>query len=106
MGFDDYETLGRHEVGGRAALPMWIKFMRSALAEVPERIPPPPEGLVQVRINPDTGRLADASDPDALFETFRAAELSSISAGGVGGTKPGASSSDSGRANSMTQQLF
>ena len=106
VGFDDYETLGRHEVGGRAALPMWIKFMRSALAEVPERIPPPPEGLVQVRINPDTGRLADASDPDALFETFRAAELSSITAGGVGGTKPGASSSDSGRANSMTQQLF
>ena len=26
VGFDDHETLGRNEVGGRAALPMWIKF--------------------------------------------------------------------------------
>ena len=106
VGFDDHDTLGRHEVGGRAALPMWIKFMRTALAGVPERIPPPPEGLVQVRINPDTGRLADASDPDAMFETFRATELSSSSAGGAGGTRPGASSSDRGRADGMTQQLF
>ena len=51
VGFDDYKTLGRNEVGGRAALPMWIRFMRTALAGVPERIPPPPEGLVKVRIN-------------------------------------------------------
>ena len=78
VGFDDHETLGRHEVGGRAALPMWVKFMRTALAGVPERIPAPPEGLVKVRINPDTGRLAAASDPDALFETFRAARLPNL----------------------------
>ena len=107
VGFDDHETLGRHEVGGRAALPMWIKFMRTALAGTPERVPPPPEGLVKVRINPDTGRLADASDPDAMFETFRATELSSIYAGGAGGTRPGASPSDGGRgADSLIQQLF
>ena len=103
VGFDDHETLGNHEVGGRAALPMWIKFMRTALAGVPERVPPPPEGLVQVRIDPDTGRIADTSDPDAIFETFRAAELSSIYAGGAGGAH---SPSGSGRADGMTQQIF
>ena len=106
VGFDEHETLGRHEVGGRAALPMWIKFMRTALAGVPERIPPPPEGLVKVRINPDTGRLANASDPDALFETFRAARLPTLSAGRAAGTEAGASSSDSRRATGTTQQLF
>ena len=103
VGFDDHETLGRHEVGGRAALPMWIKFMRTALDGVPERIPPPPEGVVKVRINAETGRLADASDPDALFETFRATQLSSISAGGVARK---ASSPDGDRATGTTQQLF
>ena len=106
VGFDEHETLGRHEFGGRAALPMWIKFMRTALAGVPERIPPPPEGLVKVRINPDTGRLAAASDPDALFETFRAARLPAAPAGRSAGTTAGASSSDSGRATGTTQQLF
>ena len=106
VGFDEHETLGRHEVGGRAALPMWIKFMRTALAGVPERIPPPPEGLVKVRINPDTGRLADASDPDALFETFRAASLPGLPARRGAGTNAGTSSSASGRATGTTQQLF
>ena len=106
VGFDDHETLGRHEVGGRAALPMWVKFMRTALAGVPERVPPPPEGLVNVRINPDTGRRADASDPDALFETFRAASLSALPAGHAAGAKTGAASTDSDRATGTTQQLF
>ena len=106
VGFDDHETLGRHEVGGRAALPMWVKFMRTALAGVPERIPAPPEGLVKVRINPDTGRLAAASDPDALFETFRAARLPDLPAGQSAGTRAGASSSDNSRATGTTQQLF
>ena len=106
VGFDDHETLGRHEVGGRAALPMWVKFMRTALAGVPERIPAPPEGLVKVRINPDTGRLAAASDPDALFETFRAARLPDVPTGRSAGTRSRASSSDSSRATGTTQQLF
>ena len=106
VGFDEHSNLGRHEVGGRAALPMWIKFMRTALAGVPERIPPPPEGLVKVRINSDTGRLTDASDPDALFETFRAAELSSIGTGSAAGVSSGAPSTDSDRASDTTQQLF
>ena len=106
VGFDDHETLGRHEVGGRAALPMWIKFMQTALAGVPERIPAPPEGLVKVRIDPDTGRLAAASDPDALFETFRAASLPNFPAGRSSGTGAGASSSGGGQAIGTTQQLF
>ena len=103
VGFDEHESLGRHEVGGRAALPMWIKFMRAALDGVPERIPPPPEGLVKVRINSETGRLADASDPDALFETFRATRLSSTSAGRAGrkAAPPGGE-----RATGTTQRLF
>ena len=106
VGFDDHETLGRHEVGGRAALPMWIKFMRTALQGVPERVPPFPEGLVKVRINPETGRLADASDPNALFETIRAQLLSSIAAGGVTETGRRSSSPDAGQATGTTQRLF
>ena len=106
VGFDDHETLGSHEVGGRAALPMWMKFMRAALDGVPERIPPPPEGLVKIRIDPDTGRFADASDPDALFETFRAEHVSSLRGGGAGDSKPGAPSAESSQAGGTTRQLF
>jgi penicillin-binding protein 1A len=35
MGFDDQESLGDKETGARAALPMWIDFMRAAIANKP-----------------------------------------------------------------------
>lgn len=36
FGFDTYKTLGHGMMGGDLALPMWIKFMRVALKDVPE----------------------------------------------------------------------
>lgn len=71
VGFDQPTPLGRGEVGGRAALPIWIDFMRVALKGVPQARQPRPAGLVNVRIDPDSGRLAAADDPDAIFETVQ-----------------------------------
>ena len=70
IGFDKLAPLGRGETGSRAALPMWIDFMRVALSEVEEHIPERPDGLLPVRIAPETGALASAGDPKAIFETF------------------------------------
>ena len=72
VGFDQHQSLGRREAGSRAALPIWIDFMRRALDGVPEEILDQPEGLVTIRISPHTGEPALASDPDAVFETFLA----------------------------------
>lgn len=71
VGFDEVETLGRAEVGGRAALPIWIEYMREELKDVPEVIPDLPDGLINVRINKTTGERAQAGEANAMFETFR-----------------------------------
>ncbi len=71
VGFDKFQPLGSRETGGRAALPMWIDYMKVALEGMPESIMERPEGLVNVRIDPNTGQLANASNPDAIFEVFR-----------------------------------
>lgn len=76
-GFDRVRTLGRQETGARAALPMWIDFMRVALDGRPEATMERPAGLVTVRIDPDTGLLAGANHPNAIFESFRADEVPS-----------------------------
>ncbi len=57
VGFDKPRTLGRYETGARAALPIWMEYMRKALAGVPEAISPVPEGVVMKNINPQTGAL-------------------------------------------------
>ncbi|WP_455198183.1 penicillin-binding transpeptidase domain-containing protein, partial [Kaarinaea lacus] len=71
VGFDKPQPLGAGETGGRAALPMWIDYMRTALKPYPVRALQQPPGLVTVRIDPVTGLLAGADFPNAIFETFR-----------------------------------
>jgi penicillin-binding protein 1A len=75
VGFDNYTPLGRREFGGTAALPIWINYMREALAgveEVPRTLPP---GIRYVRIDPDTGLLAASDQENAIFEYFREEQL-------------------------------
>ena len=72
IGFDEFRPLGRRETGATAALPMWIAYMKEALDGVPQREDPPPEGIVTVRIDPETGELAGASQEGTVFESFRA----------------------------------
>ena len=71
VGFDNYTPLGRREFGGTSALPIWINFMREALADSPDAPRPLPPGIVNVRIDPDTGELAAAGQRNAIFEYFR-----------------------------------
>ncbi len=102
VGFDQLQPLGRGETGARAALPMWIHFMREALRNSPETILEQPEGLVTVRIDPDTGRLASAGDDDAIFETFyseRAPESLTEAATSTSG-------SGTGQTEGVTEKLF
>jgi penicillin-binding protein 1A len=71
VGFDKFLPLGSRETGARAALPMWVDYMRTALEGMPESVMERPPGLVNVRIDPATGKLASSSNQDAVFEVFR-----------------------------------
>jgi penicillin-binding protein 1A len=70
VGFDQSQPLGEGEEGSRTAVPIWVDFMRGALAGTPQRGWPMPEGLVQARVSPATGELASVDDPEGIFETF------------------------------------
>lgn len=71
VGFDRLQPLGERETGSRAALPMWLAFMQESLQDTPEEFLEQPEGMITVRIDPQTGHYAAASHPGAIFETFR-----------------------------------
>ncbi len=71
VGFDQHKPLGRREVGGVAALPIWIEFMRSALEGKPENSLRQPDGIVTLRIDPTTGLLVDQDSSQGIEETFR-----------------------------------
>ncbi|MDG1446765.1 MAG: penicillin-binding protein 1A [Porticoccaceae bacterium] len=70
VGYDDNSMLGRNEYGGSAALPIWIEFMRGALAGKPEIIQPQPNGIVMVKIDAKTGERI-APHQQGIFEFFK-----------------------------------
>jgi penicillin-binding protein 1A len=70
VGYDDGRPLGKAEVGGVAAAPIWLYFMEKALAGQPAENFRVPEGIVFVKIDPKTGLLASPFSPDARTECF------------------------------------
>ena len=70
VGFDSPKPLGSRETGARAALPMWVDYMREALQGRPETPLEQPPGVVTVRIDKNTGKLVSAESTDTIFEYF------------------------------------
>ena len=82
VGFDQERSLGRLEQGARTALPMWIEFMKSALEATELASPQRPPGILDVRINPETG-LMTTDVNNGIFELMRSSELDSFNNGRI-----------------------
>ncbi len=70
VGFDQERPLGEYEEGAHTALPIWIQFMHEALKGVPEQRRVMPDGLVTLRISPDSGTLVSAENAEGIPEMF------------------------------------
>jgi len=70
VGWDLERSLGSQEVGGRAAAPIWLYFMEKAVQGSPVETFAVPEGIVFIKVNPQTGAPAKPSDGGAIFECF------------------------------------
>ncbi len=94
VGFDKEKSIGKSEVGGRAALPIWLDYMKAAHEDLPQMTFPVPEGIVFANIDSETGKLASASTKNILRQAF------------VEGTEPNASSSKQEEATDFYKQDF
>ncbi len=87
-GFDQPESLGRHEFGGTVALPIWMNYMSAALKDKPPHVQAEPDGILSLRVDPISGRAASPSTPNAFFEMFKS-EDTPPSVNELGGSAPG-----------------
>jgi penicillin-binding protein 1A len=88
VGFDNMRSLGDEETGSRAAAPIWISFMKKALAEISafdssgsvkdEKQPfPIPDGIVTGVIDPETGLLA-TNQTKKMLEFFKEGSVPTV----------------------------
>ena len=103
MGFDQHKSLGNKETAARAALPIWIDYMKVALAGKPERQLVRPDGLVTMKINAETGLAATDADTNTVFEIFR---KENAPAPDLGNAAPVEAPVSGGDANAIPEQLF
>lgn len=90
VGFDSPQSLGYGEYGSKAALPIWMAFMKRALAGKPEQTLPEPPGIVRVRIDPKTGLSVGSGFHGAISEIVQQGHVPARENNGVGnGDNPG-----------------
>ena len=87
VGFDNMRTLGKNETGSRAAAPIWVSFMKKALAEMSvfdrgsrrekNRNFPIPDGIVTAVIDPMTGLLA-TNESKKMVEFFNEGSVPTV----------------------------
>jgi membrane carboxypeptidase/penicillin-binding protein len=70
VGYDDNEQLGLS--GAQAALPIWIEFMKAAMAGRPNATFQVPSGISFAEIDRDTGKLATPNCERRINESFLA----------------------------------
>ncbi|WP_417516652.1 penicillin-binding protein 1A [Marinobacter sp.] len=70
VGFDQPAPLGRREFGASTALPIWVDYMKVALDGTPSAFMPRPNGIVNIRIDSETGKRARPGE-EGVFEIFK-----------------------------------
>jgi penicillin-binding protein 1A len=80
-GLDEKKSLGRSETGARAALPIWMDFMRAYIESHPLKESPPqfeaPGNIVLLAVDRATGALKPGGTEGTISEAF------------ISGTQPG-----------------
>jgi len=75
VGYDIEKSLGTHETGAVAALPLWLEFMKGAVAEMPVENFAVPDGIVFVKVDKETGEpigsTGRAKSGKVFFECFK-----------------------------------
>ncbi|WP_064746592.1 penicillin-binding protein 1A [Lysobacter firmicutimachus] len=73
VGRDNYKSLGYREYGGKAALPIWIDYMRVALKDQPVAANEPPQGMVKVSVAGNGALIPDGAG--GVIEWVKAEDL-------------------------------
>jgi penicillin-binding protein 1A len=70
VGFDQEISLGKQEQGATAAAPIWLYFMEKAIQGMPIETFPVPDGIVFIKVDPETGVPITSAAKRGIYECF------------------------------------
>ena len=79
VGYDNPKSLGKYETGSKAALPIFKKFVETAIYKEDIKNFKVPETINFFPINYDTGKMTGFDNPKSIIEAFKEENFSDIS---------------------------
>lgn len=70
VGYDEKQTMGKGEVGGRAALPIWLYYMKNAHENEPVQSFSVPTNIVFANVDSENGKLASSRSRGVINQAF------------------------------------
>lgn len=70
VGYDEKKPLGNKWIGSKVALPIWMDFMKEAIANLPDEDFYPPSDIILIPIDRFTGLRASPQCPSVIIEAF------------------------------------
>jgi len=71
VGFDELKPMGKWETGSRAASPIWVSYRKKVEEDYPYQDFTQPPGIVMVRVDAKSGKLASPSSQKEFFLPFK-----------------------------------
>jgi len=71
VGFDELTPMGKWETGSRAASPIWVNYRKQVEEDYPYQDFTQPPGIVMVRVDGSSGKLASPSSTKEFFLPFK-----------------------------------
>jgi penicillin-binding protein 1A len=70
IGFDEDRPIGRNETGTRSSAPIWLSYMQEAMKDLPVEDFAVPEGVIQVKVDTQTGDVPTSTTNRSIYEYF------------------------------------
>jgi penicillin-binding protein 1A len=94
VGFDELTPMGKWETGSRAASPIWVDYRKQVEDDYPYEDFTQPPGIVMVKVDGATGKLASPSSKQEFFLPFKVGSEPTETASPYGGNGEAPASAD------------
>ncbi|WP_207259870.1 PBP1A family penicillin-binding protein [Desulfovibrio sp. Huiquan2017] len=94
VGFDELTPMGKWETGSRAASPIWVDYRKQVENDYPYEDFTQPPGIVMVKVDGRTGKLATPSSTQEFFLPFKVGSEPTEASGSYGGNGETSASDD------------
>ncbi|WP_243546911.1 penicillin-binding protein 1A [Pseudodesulfovibrio tunisiensis] len=94
VGFDELKPMGKYETGSRAASSIWVDYRREVEEDYPYQDFTQPPGIVMVKVDGDTGKLAGPGSRTEFFLPYKEGTEPTERAAAPGSTSGGGSVDD------------